>query len=114
MHRLTQGMISAALSYASACHPHLGSVLVHHCAELYYLSLLADCSIGMQVRGSPIDSKRSFLEKKGLTPEEIAEAFERVPETPSTSVPAASSGAGPADIMCKVSAHASTHLPFWQ
>ena len=46
----------------------------------------------MQVRGSPQDSKRSFLEKKGLTPQEIAEAFKRVPETPSATVPAASSG----------------------
>ncbi|KAK3223349.1 hypothetical protein Dsin_010374 [Dipteronia sinensis] len=31
------------------------------------------------VRNSPIDSRRSFLEKKGLTTEEIEEAFRRVP-----------------------------------
>ena len=48
----------------------------------------------MQVRGSPVDSKRSFLEKKGLTPDEIAEAFKRVPETPSASTPAAATGMG--------------------
>ena len=52
----------------------------------------------MQVRGSSVDSKRSFLEKKGLTPDEIAEAFKRVPETPSASTPAAATGMG----MCRL------------
>ncbi|KAL3571094.1 hypothetical protein D5086_028343 [Populus alba] len=38
-----------------------------------------------KVRGSPIMYRRSFLEKKGLTKEEIDEAFRRVPDpTPST------------------------------
>ena len=46
----------------------------------------------LQVRSSPVDSKRSFLEKKGLTPQEIAEAFKRVPDTPSASAPTAPSG----------------------
>ncbi|KAJ6688161.1 PEROXISOMAL MEMBRANE PROTEIN PEX14-LIKE [Salix koriyanagi] len=37
------------------------------------------------VRGSPVMYRRSFLEKKGLTKEEIDEAFRRVPDlTPST------------------------------
>lgn len=31
------------------------------------------------VRGSPVKYRRSFLEKKGLTAEEIDEAFRRVP-----------------------------------
>lgn len=32
-----------------------------------------------KVRGSPVIHRRSFLEKKGLTKEEIDEAFRRVP-----------------------------------
>lgn len=32
-----------------------------------------------KVRGSPVIYRRSFLEKKGLTKEEIDEAFQRVP-----------------------------------
>ena len=32
-----------------------------------------------KVRGSPVMYRRSFLEKKGLTKEEIDEAFQRVP-----------------------------------
>ncbi|KAH9314674.1 hypothetical protein KI387_023301, partial [Taxus chinensis] len=32
-----------------------------------------------KVRGSPIIYRRSFLEKKGLTKDEIDEAFRRVP-----------------------------------
>lgn len=32
-----------------------------------------------KVRGSPVIFRRSFLEKKGLTKEEIDEAFRRVP-----------------------------------
>ena len=34
-----------------------------------------------KVRGSPVMYRRSFLEKKGLTKEEIDEAFQRVPES---------------------------------
>lgn len=41
----------------------------------------------LQVRSSTAASKRSFLERKGLTQEEIDEAFRRVPET---AAPAAS------------------------
>ncbi|KAH9321016.1 hypothetical protein KI387_015655 [Taxus chinensis] len=36
-----------------------------------------------KVRGSPIIYRRSFLEKKGLTKDEIDEAFRRVPDLPS-------------------------------
>ncbi|XP_020230319.1 peroxisomal membrane protein PEX14 isoform X2 [Cajanus cajan] len=35
-----------------------------------------------KVRGSPVIHRRSFLEKKGLTKEEIDEAFHRVPDEP--------------------------------
>ncbi|KAM5572042.1 peroxisomal membrane protein PEX14 [Rosa sericea] len=35
-----------------------------------------------KVRGSPVIYRRSFLEKKGLTKEEIDEAFQRVPDPP--------------------------------
>ncbi|XP_028769896.1 peroxisomal membrane protein PEX14 [Neltuma alba] len=35
-----------------------------------------------KVRGSPVIYRRSFLEKKGLTKEEIDEAFRRVPDSP--------------------------------
>ncbi|XP_024024492.1 peroxisomal membrane protein PEX14 isoform X2 [Morus notabilis] len=37
-----------------------------------------------KVRGSPVVYRRSFLEKKGLTKEEIDEAFRRVPDPPPT------------------------------
>ncbi|WOK97883.1 peroxisomal membrane protein PEX14-like isoform X1 [Canna indica] len=36
-----------------------------------------------KVRGSPVIHRRAFLEKKGLTKEEIDEAFRRVPDPPS-------------------------------
>ncbi|XP_019464105.1 PREDICTED: peroxisomal membrane protein PEX14-like isoform X2 [Lupinus angustifolius] len=35
-----------------------------------------------KVKGSPVIYRRSFLEKKGLTKEEIDEAFQRVPDSP--------------------------------
>lgn len=37
-----------------------------------------------KVRGSPVIYRRSFLEKKGLTKEEIDEAFRRVPVSQSS------------------------------
>ncbi|KAK9278674.1 hypothetical protein L1049_028248 [Liquidambar formosana] len=37
-----------------------------------------------KVRGSPVIYRRSFLEKKGVTKEEIDEAFRRVPDPPPT------------------------------
>ncbi|OVA09834.1 Peroxisome membrane anchor protein Pex14p [Macleaya cordata] len=44
-----------------------------------------------KVRGSPVIYRRSFLEKKGLSKEEIDEAFRRVPDPPppATTTPAA-------------------------
>ncbi|XP_042042914.1 peroxisomal membrane protein PEX14-like [Salvia splendens] len=50
-----------------------------------------------KVRGSPVMYRRSFLERKGLTKEEIDEAFRRVPDTmpdASTTQPAVSSQDG--------------------
>ncbi|ESQ31635.1 hypothetical protein EUTSA_v10004017mg [Eutrema salsugineum] len=38
-----------------------------------------------RVRGSPVIHRRSFLERKGLTKEEIDEAFRRVPDPPPSS-----------------------------
>ena len=46
------------------------------------LALTALCEFMEQVRGSTVASKRSFLERKGLTSDEIDEAFRRVPEAP--------------------------------
>lgn len=43
-----------------------------------------------KVIGSPIGTKRSFLERKGLTNEEIDEAFRRLPAQPTDIVPSAS------------------------
>lgn len=42
-----------------------------------------------QVRPSPTQYKREFLEKKGMTPAEITEAFRRAPEPVGTDVAAA-------------------------
>ncbi|KAK6920713.1 Peroxisome membrane anchor protein Pex14p, N-terminal [Dillenia turbinata] len=41
-----------------------------------------------KVRGSPVIYRRSFLERKGLTKEEIDEAFRRVPDPPPTATSA--------------------------
>lgn len=49
----------------------------------------------VQVRGSAVSAKRSFLEKKGLTAAEIDEAFKRVPEAPAAA-PTAAPAAAPA------------------
>lgn len=47
----------------------------------------------VQVHGSTTESKKSFLQKKGLTEAEITDAFKRVPEASDTTVgtPAAAS-----------------------
>ncbi|WCJ36069.1 Peroxisomal membrane protein PEX14 [Euphorbia peplus] len=42
-----------------------------------------------KVKGSPVMYRRSFLERKGLTKEEIDEAFRRVPDPPPSSQPTA-------------------------
>ena len=71
---------------------------MHACCWPLSTLMTADDSSTMQVRGSPVESKQSFLEKKGLTPDEIAEAFKRVPQTPSASTAAAATGTG----MCRL------------
>ncbi|XP_022921771.1 peroxisomal membrane protein PEX14 isoform X1 [Cucurbita moschata] len=48
-----------------------------------------------RVRGSPVVYRRSFLEKKNLTKEEIDEAFRRVPDPPSNAQTATVSQDGP-------------------
>jgi len=45
-----------------------------------------------KVKGSPVFHRRSFLEKKGLTNEEIDEAFRRVPDPKSNGTETASAG----------------------
>ena len=45
-----------------------------------------NCEVVCQVRTSTTDSKRSFLQKKGLTEAEIDDAFKRVPEASDTTV----------------------------
>ena len=45
-----------------------------------------------QVRGSSVESRRAFLAEKGLTGSEIDEAFRRVPDAPSASVPPSATG----------------------
>jgi hypothetical protein len=49
------------------------------------------------VRSSAVSSKREFLQRKGLTEAEIAEAFRRVPEAPAAA-PAAISAPAPAAV----------------
>ncbi|CAM6102132.1 unnamed protein product [Calypogeia fissa] len=48
-----------------------------------------------KVKGSPVVYRRSFLERKGLSREEIDEAFRRVPDPPSDSSPSTVQVAGP-------------------
>ncbi|KAI9074522.1 hypothetical protein K1719_043521 [Acacia pycnantha] len=48
-----------------------------------------------KVRGSPVIYRRSFLEKKGLTNEEIDEAFRRVPDSPSNQMTSGENKDGP-------------------
>lgn len=43
------------------------------------------CIAHAQVRGSSVESRRSFLIEKGLSATEIEEAFRRVPDPPSAS-----------------------------
>ncbi|CAF2087546.1 unnamed protein product [Brassica rapa subsp. narinosa] len=47
-----------------------------------------------RVRGSPVIHRRSFLERKGLTKEEIDEAFRRVPDPSPSSQPTVSTQEG--------------------
>ncbi|URE45996.1 Peroxisomal membrane anchor protein (Pex14p) conserved region [Musa troglodytarum] len=48
-----------------------------------------------KVRSSPVVHRRSFLEKKGLTKEEIDEAFHRVPDPPSNAATGEAYTTGP-------------------
>ncbi|KAK4779334.1 hypothetical protein SAY86_006862 [Trapa natans] len=61
-----------------------------------------------KVRGSPVMYRRSFLEKKGLTKEEIDEAFRRVPD-PSPTVQAAQDA--PAKTVSNAQAQAIGQVP---
>ncbi|CAL9771083.1 unnamed protein product [Musa acuminata subsp. burmannicoides] len=49
-----------------------------------------------KVKSSPVVHRRSFLEKKGLTKEEIDEAFRRVPDPPSNAATGEAYTTGPA------------------
>ncbi|PQQ02898.1 peroxisomal membrane protein PEX14 [Prunus yedoensis var. nudiflora] len=60
-----------------------------------------------KVRGSPVMYRRSFLEKKGLTKEEIDEAFRRVPD-PSSSVQATANQDGQVKTSSNVQAQSTT------
>lgn len=59
-----------------------------HClgaSAVYLMSVLMTQHLLLgfeQVQGSTVASKRSFLERKGLTATEIDEAFRRVPDAP--------------------------------
>ncbi|URE45994.1 Peroxisomal membrane anchor protein (Pex14p) conserved region [Musa troglodytarum] len=53
-----------------------------------------------KVRSSPVVHRRSFLEKKGLTKEEIDEAFHRVPDPPSNAATGEAYTTGPGNISC--------------
>lgn len=69
-----------------------------------------------KVQSSPESTKRAFLERKGLTADEIAEAFRRVPPAPSPApAPAAAlpstSAPVPSSIAPHVSAPAVPHQP---
>ncbi|URE43269.1 Peroxisomal membrane anchor protein (Pex14p) conserved region [Musa troglodytarum] len=52
-----------------------------------------------KVRSSPVVHRRSFLEKKGLTKEEIDEAFHRVPDPPSNAATGEAYTTGPAGVL---------------
>ncbi|XP_042502770.1 peroxisomal membrane protein PEX14-like [Macadamia integrifolia] len=67
-----------------------------------------------KVRGSPVIYRRSFLEKKGLTKEEIDEAFRRVPDPPPTVTsvqPATSNQDGQLKSSANMQAQVSTQTP---
>ncbi|KAK8657062.1 hypothetical protein V6N13_035322 [Hibiscus sabdariffa] len=64
-----------------------------------------------KVRGSPVIYRRSFLEKKGLTKEEIDEAFRRVPDPSPSSQPASLSQDGQANSLSSVQTQAPIQTP---
>nr|KJB53149.1 hypothetical protein B456_008G295200 [Gossypium raimondii] len=64
-----------------------------------------------KVRGSPVIYRRSFLERKGLTKEEIDEAFRRVPDPPPSSQPASSNQDGQVITSSNVQSQAAVPAP---
>ncbi|XP_017637973.1 peroxisomal membrane protein PEX14 isoform X1 [Gossypium arboreum] len=64
-----------------------------------------------KVRGSPVIYRRSFLERKGLTKEEIDEAFRRVPDPPPSSQPASSNQDGQVITSSNVQSQAAVAAP---
>ncbi|XP_021901219.1 peroxisomal membrane protein PEX14 isoform X2 [Carica papaya] len=60
-----------------------------------------------KVRGSPVMYRRSFLERKGLTKEEIDEAFRRVPDPP----PSAQTATMNQDGQAKTSSNTQSQAP---
>ncbi|XP_039044649.1 peroxisomal membrane protein PEX14-like isoform X2 [Hibiscus syriacus] len=64
-----------------------------------------------KVRGSPVIYRRSFLERKGLTKEEIDEAFRRVPDPTSSSKPASLNQDGQAKSSSNVQTQAPIQTP---
>ncbi|XWS60732.1 hypothetical protein CRYUN_Cryun07bG0060900 [Craigia yunnanensis] len=64
-----------------------------------------------KVRGSPVIYRRSFLERKGLTKEEIDEAFRRVPDPPPSSQPASLNQDGQVKPSSKVQTQAIMQTP---
>ncbi|XP_057951395.1 peroxisomal membrane protein PEX14 isoform X3 [Malania oleifera] len=64
-----------------------------------------------KVRGSPVIYRRSFLEKKGLTKEEIDEAFRRVPDPPPTLSSVQAGSTNQADGQLKPSSNVQPQSP---
>ncbi|XP_022737620.1 peroxisomal membrane protein PEX14-like [Durio zibethinus] len=64
-----------------------------------------------KVRGSPVIYRRSFLERKGLTKEEIDEAFQRVPDPPPSSQPPSLNQDGQVKSSSNVQAQATMQTP---
>ncbi|KAK6249486.1 Peroxisome membrane anchor protein Pex14p [Theobroma cacao] len=64
-----------------------------------------------KVRGSPVIYRRSFLERKGLTKEEIDEAFRRVPDPPPSSQPASLNQDGQVKPSSSVQTEATMQTP---
>ncbi|XP_022726854.1 peroxisomal membrane protein PEX14 [Durio zibethinus] len=64
-----------------------------------------------KVRGSPVVYRRSFLERKGLTKEEIDEAFRRVPDPPPSSQLASLNQDGQVKPSSTVQTQATTQTP---
>ncbi|XVE57142.1 hypothetical protein DITRI_Ditri04bG0067600 [Diplodiscus trichospermus] len=64
-----------------------------------------------KVTGSPVIYRRSFLERKGLTKEEIDEAFRRVPDPPPSSQPASLNQDGQAKPSTTVQTPATMQTP---